>query len=135
MSTRLPQRCNEPGCNERTTARGGYCTAHQNDNCRTRRHRDAVAEESWRRWYSLAIWQRIKANFRARFPERAALCQTVDELTGERCAKPATDIDHIKPHRGDWNLFCGGIDYENLQGLCRAHHSKKSAREGPWGER
>ena len=38
--------------------------------------------------------------------------------------RPATEVDHIVPRR------LGGTDeVENLQGLCKRHHSQKTARE------
>lgn len=39
---------------------------------------------------------------------------------------PATEVDHIKPHKGDKKLFW---DEKNWQGLCESHHSAKTARE------
>jgi 5-methylcytosine-specific restriction protein A len=38
----------------------------------------------------------------------------------------ATVVDHIKPHRGDRNLFW---DRANWQPLCKAHHDKKTGLE------
>ena len=38
----------------------------------------------------------------------------------------ATDVDRIMPHRGDRKLMW---DEHNLQALCRACHSRKTARE------
>ncbi|WP_423837057.1 HNH endonuclease [Sutterella wadsworthensis] len=38
----------------------------------------------------------------------------------------ATDVDHIKPHRGDPILL---FDEKNLQALCHACHSRKTASE------
>ena len=38
----------------------------------------------------------------------------------------ATDVDHIKPHRGDRSLFW---DRSNWQALCHRHHSIKTRRE------
>jgi 5-methylcytosine-specific restriction protein A len=38
----------------------------------------------------------------------------------------ATEVDHIEPHRGDWSKF---VDRNNLQSLCKSHHSKKTAKE------
>jgi 5-methylcytosine-specific restriction protein A len=38
----------------------------------------------------------------------------------------ATDVDHIKPHRGDKKLFW---DTSNWQALCHSHHSIKTNRE------
>ncbi|WGH21422.1 HNH endonuclease [Arthrobacter phage Emotion] len=48
-------------------------------------------------------------------------CQAVDSL-GHRCNAPANQVDHIKP--GDDH------DLDNLQALCRWHHSRKSSAEG-----
>nr|WP_041795814.1 HNH endonuclease signature motif containing protein [Pararhodospirillum photometricum] len=61
-----------------------------------------------------------------------------DEPLCRECAKvgrvvPATDVDHIIPHRGDDRLFW---DRRNLQPLCKACHSAKTAREdGGFGNR
>jgi 5-methylcytosine-specific restriction protein A len=88
----------------------------------------ASPREVWHGWYSLAIWARVKAGFRSKFPERAVICQAKDD-DGTQCRKPASEIDHIRPHRGDWFLFLGGVNYENLQGLCHEHHSQKTAAE------
>jgi len=53
------------------------------------------------------------------------------------CAKqgrdePATELDHIIPHKGDMTLFW---DFENnVQSLCRMHHSQKtSTHDGGFG--
>ena len=54
------------------------------------------------------------------------------------CAKntrvtPATDLEHIVPHKGDKALF---YNTKNLQGLCKACHSRKTASEdGGFGNR
>lgn len=41
------------------------------------------------------------------------------------CNRPATAVDHRKAHHGDWNLFIGGNDMENLRSLCKPHHDAK----------
>lgn len=46
------------------------------------------------------------------------------------CAKKnivrlATVVDHIKPHRGDLQLFW---DWVNWQGLCKWHHNSKTSK-------
>jgi len=38
----------------------------------------------------------------------------------------ATDVDHIVDHKGDWELFCRR---DNLESLCHACHSRKTAKE------
>ena len=49
------------------------------------------------------------------------MCKANGHVTG------ATNIDHIKPHRGDEVLF---FDYENTQSLCSHHHaSAKQSHE------
>lgn len=39
---------------------------------------------------------------------------------------PATEVDHIVPHKGDMNLFW---DRKNWQPLCKTCHSAKTVRE------
>lgn len=47
------------------------------------------------------------------------------------CANLSTDVDHIKPLTDD-----GADPYDegNLQGLCKRHHSAKTAAE-VWGRK
>jgi len=47
-------------------------------------------------------------------------CQQRGKLT------PATVVDHITPHRGDWDLFW---DSSNWQPLCKPDHDHKTATE------
>lgn len=42
----------------------------------------------------------------------------------------ATELDHIVPHLNDYDLFW---DESNWQGLCKRHHSQKTAREVGFG--
>ena len=39
---------------------------------------------------------------------------------------PATEVDHVLPHRGNVQLF---FDEHNLQSLCKPDHSSKTANE------
>ena len=41
------------------------------------------------------------------------------------CERPATEVDHIVPHRGDDDLFW---NVANWQGLTKACHSAKTGR-------
>ena len=57
--------------------------------------------------------------------------QLVREPFCRECAKagrrtPAEVVDHIRPHRGDWDLF---KDPSNFQSLCKTHHDQKTALE------
>jgi hypothetical protein len=126
--------CRQSGCSATVEKRHSYCEKHQYNN-------DQTNARPWRSWYSLAIWTQIKDHFRSVAPERATTCQALDpagvlkNAKGERiCGKPATDIDHIQAHKGDWDLFVGGLStldywYPNLEGLCHSCHAKKTARE------
>jgi 5-methylcytosine-specific restriction enzyme A len=42
------------------------------------------------------------------------------------CGAPATEVDHIVPHRGDLRLFW---DTSNWQGLAKQCHSRKTLAE------
>lgn len=65
-----------------------------------------------------ANWERL----RARVIRRAGgVCQGVLFDTGQRCNATGTDVDHITP--GDDH----GLD--NLQLLCRWHHTQKTQAE------
>lgn len=72
----------------------------------------------WRKWYSTSRWQRLRERQLSQNP----LCVTCLSVG---VTEPATDVDHIRPHRGDPLLFW---DAKNLQSLCKACHSEKTAR-------
>lgn len=94
--------------------RDGYCPKHKPK----RAARRASAE--WHGWYSLSIWT-----------DDLRPAQLLREPWCRECAKRgvrtrATVVDHIKPHKGDWQLF---IDPANHQSLCEHCHNRKTARE------
>ena len=68
-----------------------------------------------------ARWRKLRVMILAREP----YCQA------DGCNEWATEVDHIVPLRD------GGTDrVDNLQGLCKSCHSRKTATEdGGWGER
>lgn len=66
-------------------------------------------------WYQTTHWRWLRTLILARDP----VCKICNRL-------PSKIADHIKPHRGDWLLFCS---LENLQGLCAGCHSEKTAKE------
>ena len=100
--------CITQGCP--TLVDGGYCPP-----CAAKRER-ARPNVSVRKWYGLAVWQRLRRLVLAEQP-LCATCETEGRVT------PATDVDHIEPHRGTWDRF---IDRANLQGLCHPCHSVKT---------
>lgn len=64
-------------------------------------------------------WRKLRKAFLLKNP----LC---GKCTEEGLMVDATEVDHIKPHRGDDRLFW---DESNWQGLCNSHHSRKTAAE------
>jgi 5-methylcytosine-specific restriction enzyme A len=103
--------CLEPRCPELVT-RGGRCPAH------ARTHERASRGESvtWRGWYKTARWHRLRAFVLAADP----LCRSC-KAAGR--VEPATDVDHVVPHKGDSTRFW---DVGNLTGLCKSCHSRKT---------
>lgn len=64
-------------------------------------------------------WAKARKDFLFRNP----LCVHCQSL-GVIC--PSTEVDHIKPHKGDQELFW---DQSNWQALCKPCHSRKTATE------
>ena len=64
--------------------------------------------------YLTKEWRQARADFLEIFP----YCN--------ECGAVADTVDHIKPHRGDIDLFW---DSSNWQPLCFKHHQRKRGRE------
>lgn len=104
--------CRHPGCPELT--REGYCPKHKP----VKAPRRTSAE--YHGWYNLRVWT-----------DDLRPAQLLREPWCRECARRgirtrATVVDHITPHRGDWQLF---IDPANHQSLCKHCHDRKTARE------
>jgi 5-methylcytosine-specific restriction protein A len=90
----------------------------------------AQREQTWpsrrhpgRRWYFTARWKARRAQQLGEHP----LCVV---CLAESRTTPATDADHVIPHRWNEDLFWNG----KLQSMCHAHHAAKTAsEEGAWG--
>ena len=110
--------CRHPGCG--VLVPGGYCAAHQP------KPADRSEEaKSWRWMYGTDTWKRLRS------------AQLLAEPFCRECAKrglrtQATDVDHIRDHKGDWDIF---TDRANLESLCHSCHSRKTAREQHQNER
>lgn len=74
-----------------------------------------------RQWYSGRRWRKLRELFLMDHP----LCVDPFGLHGERPV-PATEVHHKIPRRQRPDL---AYDEENLEGLCKPCHSKKTASE------
>lgn len=77
------------------------------------------------RLYNLRAWRGgTKPGLRDRFLAANPLCM---QCLQQGRTTPAVDVDHVQPHDGDPDRFWA---WENLQGLCKACHTAKTARGG-----
>ena len=82
-------------------------------------------ESAARRGYGSA-WQKARLQYLMINP----LCV---DCEAENRIVSAIVVDHIVPHKGDNELFW---DRSNWQGLCKTHHSRKTAtQDGGFGNR
>ncbi len=101
--------CSYPGCT--TLVRFGRCLEHMLPEVS---YHNPQAE----RLYNSAMWRRLRQAQLRQYPW-CAECLRANIYT------PATDVDHVTPHRGDAMLFFTG----KLQSLCHVCHSRKTAEE------
>jgi len=107
--------CSHPGCP--ALVKAGRCLEHSKQE---QRRQDDRRGSSTERGYN-ARWQRYRAQFLARHP----LCEC-KECRDNKATTVATVVDHIVPHKGDYNLFW---DPSNHQAMSEQHHNIKTAKE------
>lgn len=82
------------------------------------KHPSRRAANPYQHFYDRQLW-RGPRGLRAFVLRRDPVCVL--------CNRNATTIaDHIKDHKGNWELF---IDVHNLQGICKTCHDAKTSRE------
>ena len=117
MATVRPLKpCQRPGCGKYSNDGSCYCAEHKR---MMQAKRDAVHRKSKGGVYN-SRWARASKAFLAEHPVCAV------------CGAPATEVDHIIPHKKDMDLFW---DSNNWQALCHSCHSKKTMNEGSFGRR
>ena len=88
-------------------------------------HATKPPRPAWAKWYDRQLW-RGPNGLRYVVLARDPVCRICQR-------RPSTVADHIKPHKGNWVLFCS---LENLWGICGPCHDAKTAREdGGFGNR
>ena len=103
--------CSYPGCTN--LVRSGRCAQHP--------LQDMYHRPDHQRLYNTRRWKKLRLAQLTRQPW-CEVCLRANIYT------PATDVDHVEPHRGDANIFFTGA----LQSLCHTCHSSKTASE-VWG--
>lgn len=118
-------KCRHGACFRYALPGSVYCASHQHEqkawdaekaakkaaNDAGRWERGKGAEYRW--VYRDARWRRARAEQIKRQP----LCA---------CGQPATDVDHILPHRGREEY---AFNLDNLQSMCHACHMRKTRED------
>ena len=114
MPHQFPHACTYPGCRTLVTSTN-----------RCPRHVILVSKalEAQRGSASARGYGRRWQGYRERYLREHPLCVAC-ERSGR--LKPANEIDHVTPHRGDYKLMW---DPANHQALCKPCHSRKTATE------
>jgi 5-methylcytosine-specific restriction protein A len=114
MANRALKFCAWSGCSELVSG-DRYCQEHSKQSQRQADERRGSANE---RGYTNR-WQKARKIYLSHHP-MCAECLFNERLT------PATVVDHIIPHKGDYELFW---DKDNWQPLCKKCHDKKTFTE------
>lgn len=102
--------CKHPGCHE-YAEQNGYCRKHF-------RERFSFYINEKRISPSKLGYGRKWDYARKEYLKQHPLCVV--------CGRPATEVDHIQPHKGNMLLFW---NRNNWQSLCHSCHSKKTIKE------
>lgn len=111
MARRARKVCSSPGCPQLSLVGMSKCEEHEQA---SRQAADARRPTAHERGYT-ARWHAASKRYLADHPYCA-----------DGCGGRASVVDHIMPHKGDQALFW---DEANWQGLTKAHHDRKTAKE------
>ena len=116
MAHKAPRPCRFPGCPNTTISDDGYCKTHHS--LANQKYKPNTQRTTYQHMYSTR-WHKARVSFLRSNP-LCTICLSDGRTT------PATVIDHITPHKGDYSLFW---DENNWQALCTLCHNKKTASE------
>ncbi|WP_409346749.1 HNH endonuclease [Paenibacillus sp. MBLB4367] len=109
----LKKFCRRQGCQTLTEEK--YCEEHRTVQYEYDKHRPTAAQRGYN-----SKWRKARETYLKRNP-LCKQCFEAGKLTS------ATVVDHIKPHKGDWQLFWDSEN--NWQSLCKPHHDAKTVKE------
>jgi 5-methylcytosine-specific restriction protein A len=110
----LKKFCRKQGCKEYGDD-DGYCSKHKREAHSYDQYRGTAAERGYD-----SKWRKARLGYLKKHP----LCV---ECERNGVVRAATEIDHIRAHRGDKELFWDSKN--NWMALCKGHHSQKTIRE------
>jgi len=96
----------------------GYCSRHAHVQAQHEKAKDKARESASKRGYT-SQWRKARIGYLAKHP----LCVTCQD---SGIVRAATVVDHVTPHKGNFNLFW---DSDNWQALCKQCHDTKTASE------
>jgi 5-methylcytosine-specific restriction enzyme A len=111
MANKPLKPCSSPGCSNLTRER--YCEQHQHLETERRKQYEKKRGTAAQRGYG-ARWRKARKWYLMNNP----ICVS--------CGDVATVVDHIIPHKGNYDLFW---DKNNWQSLCSSCHSRKTVKE------
>lgn len=112
MTLRPKKPCSKAGCNKLTDDGTSRCELHKAERVNYKRNADYTSMYNWQ-------WKKIRSRFLKENP-LCVICYGKGNLT------PANIVDHIRPHKGDKDLF---YNQDNYQALCKQCHDSKTATE------
>lgn len=130
MATIKPKKpCAHPGCVKWAT-HGSYCAEHYAEFLRKREEQKKKFFANWqeKKKQNQNHYERPAEQLLYRDPkwQKASKIFLMANPICVICGRPATDTDHIRPHKGDYNLFW---DVSNWQPLCHECHARKTYQE------
>ena len=108
--------CTYPGC-PALVENGSRCEKHRRQE---QRRQDEQRGTSTQRGYD-SRWRKARKMYLAQHP--LCMCKECATLP---VPLPANVVDHIVPHKGDYDLFW---DEDNWQAMNKKCHDKKTAKE------
>lgn len=124
MATIKPNRpCAYIGCNQDTKDK--YCPEHLEIINQRIKEKNRERIEKFRTEYERRRPSANERGYNSEWRKKRKIFLQLNPLC-VKCGAPATDVDHIIPHKGDKILFWNP---NNWQSLCHRCHSQKTARE------
>ena len=114
----LKKVCKAPGCTRLVDYYGGnYCIEHQALEARDRERRfryNTPNHGQWDEMYNSPKWRTLRSE------------QLKNEPYCQICGNKATEVHHVTPHQGNWDLF---LDPQNIISICHDCHVRETHKE------